>query len=181
MQQIIAIDLDDTTWEFNEPILARYNKKYDDTLMFDELTDWDVTKFIKPECKNYFKEFVTEDLFKNDIIIDDDVVRKLTTLNDKADIFFVTAAISKTLPWRYEKLKQYLPWVKDEQLIKLKNKNLFKCDVLIDDNADNCMYCHSVSYLINKPWNKNISVNERTCKRVNRITEAIDDILEALP
>lgn len=44
-----------------EKILVEYNKQYNDSLTLNDITDWEVKKFIKPECENIFTEFGTDE------------------------------------------------------------------------------------------------------------------------
>lgn len=150
---IVAIDLDDVCWDFVQPLLQKYNLMYNDNVHFEDITDWDIHQFLKPECKNVF-ELCTEGFFES-LYISQERKEWLETLNMVADIRFVTAGYSPTIPLRAELLKRELPFFKDYMLIKLAEKDLFKCNYLIDDNEQHCIDTDAIAYQIARPWNGN--------------------------
>lgn len=158
-RKIIACDMDDCLYEFVIPILDKYNLRYDDWVSYGDITDWDIHKFLKPECQNIFREFVTEGFFE-ELFIPDSTVEWLTTLNEMANVRFVTAGCSETIPWRAALLKRELDFFEDSMLVKLSDKELFMCDYLLDDNPVTCMKAiQSIPFVnvmqIRRPWNDN--------------------------
>ena len=55
----ILCDVDEVINNLVEKILVEYNKQYNDSLTLNDITDWEVKKFIKPECENIFTEYVS--------------------------------------------------------------------------------------------------------------------------
>lgn len=155
---IVGIDLDDVCWEFVRPLLEEYNLKYNDNVDYEDITDWNIHKFLKPECKNIFKEFATEEFFEK-LRIPPSIAGWLAALNGIADIKFVTAASSRTIPWRYKLLKRELDFFKDDMLVKLTDKKLMSCSYFIDDNSENCKavenFDMALTLQIARPWNGN--------------------------
>lgn len=162
---IVAIDLDDVCWDFVQPLLQKYNLMYNDNVHFEDITDWDIHQFLKPECKNVF-ELCTEGFFES-LYIPQERKEWLETLNMVADIRFVTAGCSETILWRSKLLKRELPFFKDYMLVKLSEKELFKTDFLIDDNEEHTINTDALAFLIKKPWNNNQGVEfSRACSRI---------------
>lgn len=162
---IVACDLDDVCWDFVQPLLQKYNLMYNDNVHFEDITDWDIHQFIKPECKNVF-ELCTEGFFES-LYIPQERKEWLETLNVIADVRFVTAGYSHTIPWRAELLKRELPFFKDYMLVKLAEKELIKADFLIDDNEEHTINTDALAFLISKPWNNNQGVEfSRACSRI---------------
>lgn len=150
---IVAIDLDDVCWDFVRPLLQKYNLLYNDNVHFEDITDWDIHQFLKPECKNVF-ELCTEGFFE-ELHIPQEHKEWLEALNMVADIRFVTAGCSETILWRAKLLKRELPFFKDYMLVKLSEKDLIRVDYMIDDNESNCNNTNAISYMISRPWNDN--------------------------
>lgn len=151
--------MDDVCYEFVAPLLSKYNLRYDDWVNYEDITEWDIHKFLKPECKNLFKEFATEEFFEG-LSIPKDVAEWLSALNIVADIKFVTAGSSKTIPWRKALLKRNLDFFTDSMLVKLRDKWLLDMDACIDDNPNTCKAVRAYSpktfvFQIAKPWNNN--------------------------
>lgn len=163
---VVGIDLDDTVWEFVKPLLNKYNLWYEDNVCYEDITDWDIHQFLKPECKNVFA-LCTAGFFDS-LHIDKDVVDWLTILNEIADLKFVSACASETVPWRAALLKRELPFFRDDMLIKLYDKSLFKCDYFIDDNEDHCNATDARAFLISRPWNDNkgVTIEHALCRVV---------------
>ena len=168
---VVSVDLDDVVWSFTTPLLTHYNLVYDDCVHIEDITEWDIHKFLKPQCKNVFKEFCTEGFFEK-LIIPQSTVDWLTVLNMISDLKFVSACYSSTVPLRSKTLNHYLPFFKDEMLIKLSDKSLIRTDYFIDDNEDNCNAVWDTNrtrvYMVNKPWNsqRGYSTNEALAKVV---------------
>ena len=167
---IVAIDLDDVCWEFVIPLLDKYNLRYDDWVSYGDIVDWDIHKFLKPECENIFEEFCTEGFFE-ELFIPASVSGWLSALNVIADIKFVSACASETVPWRAALLRRELDFYTDNMLVKLKDKELIKADYLVDDNADNCKNFDGRTFLISRPWNgyEGCSTDEALSKIVMEI------------
>lgn len=167
---VVACDMDDTIFEFVIPILDKYNLRYNDFVSYGDITNWNIHKFLKPECKNVFEEFVTEGFFE-ELFIPVSTVGWLSALSEIANIRFVTAGCSKTIPWRAELLKRELDFFEDSMLIKLSDKELLMCDYLIDDNPITCMKAvQTIPFVdvmqIKRPWNddKGYEIDEALSK-----------------
>ena len=49
-KEIIAVDVDDVTLDLVGTWLQKYNKDYKDNLTKNQILEWNVQKFVKPEC-----------------------------------------------------------------------------------------------------------------------------------
>ena len=176
MLMTVMIDLDDVVWDFVGTLIEKYNKKYEDSIEKSDIKDWKISLFLKPECENIFKEFVNEDFFK-DLSIDTDIKTCLTLINEYADLYFVTAGHSKTIPHRARVLKRELDWFRDVQLVKLTDKSKFVCDYSVDDNVDNCFNSRGQAYLITQPWNERVDISETEIIRVKSTVDALNKVL----
>lgn len=162
---VVAVDMDDTLYSFVKPLLHKYNLWYNDNVHYEDITDWNIHQFLKPECENVF-ELCTPGFFES-LHIPQENKEWLETLNVIANVRFVTAGCSETILWRAELLKRELPFFKDYMLVKLSEKGLFKADFLIDDNEEHTINTDATSYLIKKPWNNNQGVEfSRACSRI---------------
>lgn len=157
-EPVVALDMDDTLYEFVAPLLDRYNLRYDDWVCYWDITDWNIHQFLKPECKDIFKEFITEGFFE-ELSIPVSVTGWLSALNEIADVKFVTAGSSRTIPWREALLKRELDFFEDNMLAKLSDKWLLDTDYFVDDNPKTCemmqLNPHVRVYQIARPWNYN--------------------------
>lgn len=154
---IVALDMDDTLYEFVIPLLNKYNLRYDDWVSYDDINNWDIHQFLKPECKNIFSEFATEGFFE-ELFIPTSIVGWLSALNMISHIRFVTAGHSETIPWRAALLRRELDFFEDSMLVKLTDKSILISDYFVDDNEATCRQVRimipNVKILqISRPWN----------------------------
>lgn len=157
----IGIDIDDTiTTNFTQTLLDLYNKKYNDNLSLSDITDYDLQRFLKPECEDVFAEFIDE-AFIMSLNIPSSTIDALTKLNAEHEIFFITAAFPNSIEWRDKLLKTYLPWYNVNQLIMCRAKYLLDIDFLIDDNPNNFADAKYQGIIIDKPWNQQAEASYR--------------------
>ena len=57
----ILCDIDEVVDNLTECVIKRYNEKYHDNLDFSSVTEYDLTKFTKPECKDIISEFCNKE------------------------------------------------------------------------------------------------------------------------
>lgn len=161
----IGVDIDQVLNNMLEKIIPIYNQKYDDTLLFGDITGYDLRPFIKPECKNIFSEFANDELIMS-LEMAPDAVHVLTELSTHHDLYFVTAGHPYTMRARDDWLQKHLPFYKSRQLIGCCDKHLLNIDVLIDDYEDNLIGGHYYKLLFDKPWNKHVSTRIFNIKRI---------------
>lgn len=169
----VAIDIDDVIWDFVTPLLRNYNLRYNDNVHKEDIIDWDIHQFLKPECKNIFKEFVTPEFITNELVISENTIEIIKILNNLCDLHFVTASHSKILYHKAEKIREYIPCIKDSQIDKLSDKSKFVCDILVDDNPDNIKNAYGKGILVAQPWNCNETI-ERLSPRQAMLRALLD-------
>lgn len=169
-KQIVGVDIDETINNQISAILVKYNKKYNDNLTINDITDYNIQKFLKPTCKNIFKEFCSKKFLKK-LKMTQETIKALTELNDKYTLYFVTSAHPKTLEVRDKWLSKYLPWYSSKQLIVCRRKSLLQLDWLVDDCFDNLIHGTYSKILITKKWNENIDTYKLGIPRVSSIVE----------
>lgn len=181
----VAVDLDDTVWDFVSPLLERYNKAYNDNVKKEQITDWNIHSFLKPECKCIFAEFGDDDFYSK-LRIKPSTKRRLKCINRHANLYFVTACHSATMLNRSKALTRELPWFNDNQLVKLGAKQKFKCDYLVDDSIDNCIDVYGEALLVAQPWNKKVDIkllggrHSLPQLRVSDVDEALNVVIKAI-
>jgi 5'-nucleotidase len=156
----IAIDIDDTISEFVENWLRIYNKDFNDNLKKEDILDWNISQFVKPEAKgtiyNYINKprvFRTAKPIKNALPI-------INKFREKAKrIIYVTAndGAGAKLPWLFK----YGFIHTSEDFVVAYDKSLIRADILIDDRPENVMSFKGWGILLTQPWNQNIDYEGR--------------------
>lgn len=149
---VVGCDIDEVINMQIKEILKLYNAKYNDFLKYEDMTNYNIQRFLKSQCKHLFEEFCTDEFIEGlQISLDD--IDILTKLNSECQLYFCTArhpyVIAATDRW----LEKNLPWYHSGQLIRCKDKYLLKLDYLIDDYIGNLVGGSYRKIMITRPWN----------------------------
>ena len=150
---IIAVDVDDVIISLVPIWLYLYNNDYKDNLSKNNIIDWQIDKFVKPECGqniyNYIEDPRIYDLCKPV----ENSFEAISILREQARIIFVTSATIGCAGRKYVWLKEHGYINKLEDYVEAKDKYLINYDYLIDDNYANIEYSNKNNYLFSAPWN----------------------------
>ena len=75
-------------------------------------------------------------------------------------VYIVTATSPESFVWKMTWFKKYFPFFNTNNVIRMMDKSLFKCDILIEDCLEqliNHKLCHRVC--LDYPWNQTINDN----------------------
>jgi len=139
----IILDIDDTIAHSLSEWLRIYNFKYNDNLTTQDITDWDITKFVK--CGNdIFNILEKPDFYKNILPIDGSVqfVNYLKSLGHR--VIFVTTPYGKSAGKKLEWLCKhgFLPSKSKfhKDYVECNDKSLILADYIIDDKTSTIEY-----------------------------------------
>jgi 5'-nucleotidase len=151
----VGIDLDTTLNNLDEVWIQWYNKEYNDNLTVEDMIDWDVTKYVKPECgKDMYKFLWTPGLFRS-LGIRPYAQGVCNMLSRYFDLYIVTASHPNVVPDKWAWVEKHLPFIPYERFIPLKEKNLLDMDYLIDDGPHNIeAFTKGTPVIIDMPYNR---------------------------
>lgn len=148
----IAIDVDNTINDYTIKALKYYNQKYDDNVQYDSILKYDLQSYLKPECKDIYKEFEASDDSVH-LELFTECKTALAILKERYSIIFVTAAPEASLVLKKRWLMAKLDWDEEPTLIRCVDRPSLKMiDVLIDDCLDN-LYGPYDGIIYAQPWN----------------------------
>ena len=164
---IIAFDVDDVLASLVPVWLEAYNKDYNDNLTFDQITAWDITQFVKPECGKKIYDYLEASLY--------DKVQPLTNsfcavqkAREIGRVIFVTSCIPSHMGRKFCWLNDHGFDVGRDDYFECSDKSLIFADALIDDNPENLeVFRGQYKVLVDKPWNEK-------CKEFIRIDTFAD-------
>jgi 5'-nucleotidase len=186
MSLIIGIDIDDVICDLVLAWVKRYNEKYSDNLAVKEITDWDISKFVKPECGKKIYDLLIKNLY-DDVLPVFGAIRGIHTLRETGHkIIYITNFCPTTAGKKYEWLSQYQLLDSEDIYMETTQKTrlckAFRIDALIDDKAETIQNLHKacVGILFDKPWNHSISYSPRakSWKDVLEFIRKIEEIKE---
>ena len=165
---IIAIDIDNTLWDFSNLWIDYYNRQYNDNINpFDE-GDYSIGVKLSEEKAQKVYSVLDNPMFyeylyrnQNADLIKENVLA-LKYLNDNHDVYIVTSTIYTHLYYKIRVFLKIFDFIKPEQIITMNNKWLFNADLFIDDNPivlQNCLNNDKNVLKINQFYNSNIRCN----------------------
>lgn len=163
--------MDEVLNNMTAKLIPLYNAKYDDNLKYEDITEYNIRPFIKPECKHLFEEFV-DDAFYASLDVAEGAVEVLSELQKENDIYFATAGHPYTMRARDNWLEQHFgSFYRSGSLISIREKQLLKVDVLVDDFEENIIGGSYYGVLVDKPWNRCVPTRLYRMQRIAKLTE----------
>lgn len=167
----IGIDIDGVTNDLHKPWLELYNKESGDNLTVEDLTQFDVTKSVRPGWRRKMYDLLnTENLFRNAPMQEGAYHGIMSLIANGHSVYFVSAfypyvqgCVEKT-KWLESVFPDFKPYL-NEMLIFTKAKYMIDVDVLIDDCERNLVKfidhkSNRYAFLFDQPWNKNLEKPE---------------------
>lgn len=138
-EQIILCDVDGVVVQgMLAEWLRRYNNDWDDDLSVDEITEWSLLPFVKPECGKKIYSYLNDVDFYDNLYIDGEClwgVRKLQEL-PSTRVVFLSAGIAGALG-KYKILNRHALISTEKDFICASDKSLVYGDAMIDDYEEN--------------------------------------------
>lgn len=157
--------MDDTMFPLNELIIPLYNEKYNDNLTIDKITDYNFNHILKPECKDYWGEFMSDDII-NQMQPLEDSVWVLKQFSNLIDLYCVTSGHPYTMGARHDLMSEHhSTWYNQIRMYRMPNKSFLPFEFMIDDYLEHFRGFEGVGLLLNRPWN----LGKETPENVHRM------------
>lgn len=155
---IIMCDIDDVLNDLIPKTLALYNSRTGKNIQFEHLTEYSFYDCLSPEDANGIIELFKEKKLWDSLRPLPGAQKGLRTLiNHGHSVYLATATLPETFPWKIDWLKKYFSFINADNVIRIKNKGLLNCDIMIDDNLDQLASNICERIVLNYPWNQNDS------------------------
>lgn len=152
------IDIDGVLNTLDTTVIEVYNEDSGDSLSPQDITEYHIEKFVKPEyAENFYKYFLDKRVWQRINVIDScqDVIKKLW--DEGYNIIFVTKTECENLVKKRNWLNRTFPFIGANNMRKIlfsaPNKQLIRADIAIDDSLDNLLgdrtyysLCYDKSY-----------------------------------
>lgn len=151
---IVAIDLDNTLNNFADFWRRRINQKYGYYVEQSELKNYDMAANFPTLDREQVEEFLNRYDIWRDLTPTNGAQEIVKALNMTDEVYIVTARHG--LPQYYPTfvwLRRYFPYIPEKHIIFAQNKELIRCDVLIDDCPANLIRDDCVTLQYTQPWN----------------------------
>ena len=176
----ILVDMDEVLADLIPSWLSHYNRDYNHNLTAEDLTEWDTSKFTKPECgKKIYDYFKTPGLFRNLSVrpyakefiqnLMDNNYRVLIVSDSPAghaycDYANDMASVSNPADDKRRWLEEHFPMIDSKDIIFTGKKWFVQGDVIVDDKPTTFLEFQNRNrnaILIDQPYNRYITTPHR--------------------
>ena len=156
----ICCDMDDTIERLVPVWCTWLNNKYGLNVDYYGITDWDICKFFPTLTKNEVFEPLWIPEFWDDVKPHTSAQRILCKLIEEGhDVYICTNTHYAIAKEKFDRcLFKHFPFLDRHKLILTSNKQMIKCDILIDDGVHNIIGDY-IGILMNTPYNESFDVN----------------------
>lgn len=174
---ILAIDCDNVLCGLQTTITNEFNERYGTTYTLK-----DFKKYNLSECLNKTDAINMKTIYGEHGIYDKveplpnakNAIQRLKRAGH--EIYIIT----DTIPAIFEEKVNWIRYnfdIDEGHIISMRDKWLFKCDIMVEDNLDNLLGgYHYDRILFNYPWNQDVRDEVYDIHRVQNWSEAIDII-----
>lgn len=152
----IICDVDEVLNDFGTKLLALYNSRTDSSLTYEDLTAYNFYDCFSSDVADGLCELFTDkELWDSLKPLPGSQKGLKTLINSGHDVFLATATVPTNFAWKVDWLSEYFPFIPSDNIIRIMNKGLLNCDLMIDDHITNLTsnICNRV--ILDKPWNRN--------------------------
>ena len=149
----VGIDIDNVTCNTTEAVLAHYNEKFNDNLKVDDIKDYYIEQFVKPEAREIIpRYFEDKEMWKRVHVINQKAIQWLI---DNTHVWWVTSTQCINIPKKESFLKRNFQNIDvSDRLIRATNKQMLMFDYAIDDYHKNLKGGAYQPVCIAYPWNE---------------------------
>lgn len=182
---IVACDFDNLLNNLTEKTIELYNKQNNKNIKMSDLTEYSFYNCLDKEDSDGITK-----LFKNKALWDSltpipgakEGLQKLLDMGHR--VYIVTATAPENFLWKISWLKKYFPFFNPDNVVRMKDKSLFKCEIMVEDDYQqliNHKLCNRIC--LTYPWNirdENVDFvyDIRRCNNWSEILEAVKQIEE---
>lgn len=155
---VLCIDVDNVLGNLQEAVVNVFNERCGTKYTVDHFTDYNVENVLPVKeavaMKKMYGESGIYDYVKP-LAGSQECLQKL--INDGHQVYLVTDAIPKNYNDKVKWIKHFYPFVDEAHIVAMKHKNMFRCDIMIEDNMQNLLSgVHYDRICIDYPWNRNV-------------------------
>jgi 5'(3')-deoxyribonucleotidase len=178
-KETVFCDVDDVVAGLCTEWIRLYNAEYDDTLRREDVTDWNIAKFVKPECgADIFKYLHRKDLYDGVLPIDGAWEGVFALREMGYRVVFATACNISMAGLKLQWLDDHGFLSMDmrgisKDYIEINDKHLLRGGTLIDDYPVNLDGFEGRRLLFSAPHNQSLSDDEFVFTRAADWTEVV--------
>lgn len=174
----ILIDIDDVLNNLCETWCETLNERYGTTVGYQDVTEWDISKFFPELTKDQVFEPLHEPELWSRVKPKEGTVECVKKMiDDGHEVYLCTSTDYRNIQYKYVNFVQkYFPFIDWKHVIVIGKKQLIKADFLIDDYVNNLVGGLYVKLLMSAPHNLSYPAEKSEMFRVESLADAYDFI-----
>jgi 5'(3')-deoxyribonucleotidase len=154
---IIGVDVDSVVCNTTHCVLQQHYEDTGELLTIDDIKSYYIENYVGDDYKDdFYLIFYKKEMWKRLELIPY-CVDVIESLHNRGEIiYFITSSEIENLPKKARFLQRTFPFLNvRKRFITTQNKQMIKCDVLIDDYEKHLICGDYQGILMNYPWNAN--------------------------
>jgi 5'-nucleotidase len=180
MQKRIAIDMDEVVADAISRYLEWYERDFGLRLSLTDLHGKKPRHVVPPEHYERVRDYPMQKGFFRDLPVIEDSIEVIRELNERFDVFFVTAAMQfpLSLPEKFDWIETHFPFISWERRIFCGRKDMIDADYLIDDHEFNLKSFKGQGIIFTSPHNVHVTGYPRAnnWQEVREMMEGWEDL-----
>lgn len=153
---IIVCDIDNILNNLAEKVIEIYNLYAKKNIQFSDITSYNFYDCLPREDADcIFSLFKEKELWDSLKPLDGSQNNLKKLIKKGHQVYLATATDPINFEWKIAWLKQYFPFIPEDNVIRIIDKGLLKADVIIDDCIDNLIISFAERVCLDYPWNHN--------------------------
>ena len=160
-EYVIGCDIDGVVANLLKRWVHIYNTDYNDSLDWEKIDEWDVSKFVKPECGKSIFQYLLDKRLYNDVEPVDNAVWGINKIRDFGYRFvFITHSPIQTAGCKFDWLNTVGIKTLSKDYIEAEDKSFFATKWLVEDSPTTLANTHpsTIPVAFTTPYNKNVKV-----------------------
>lgn len=151
----ILVDVDGVVADLCTNWLAFYNRDYNDSVQLEQITEWDIHKFLKPECGTKMYEYLKDPSIYDEVkpIPGAQEAIEYLRIHGEKIAYLTSGFFTSKAEWLHRHGFLLGSWQFAKDIVVASDKSLIHGDVLIDDGLHNITDPER-SILFDQPWNQ---------------------------
>ena len=135
----LSIDMDEVITDTAKKLKDYYCRDFGISIREEDLPGKDLKQVVIPEHFSKFHEYLNSEGFFADLEIMPDAKEVLEKLNEKYELFIVSAALEfpNSLKDKFSWISENLPFISWKQICLCGTKSIIQTDIMIDDRTRN--------------------------------------------
>ena len=155
---VLCVDIDNTINNLQESVIKQFNKKHKTKYVLDDFQDYNVENVLPVKEAVAMKDmYIKHGVYDNvkPLAGSQDVLQKL--ISEGHQVYLVTDSHPAIFEEKVQWVKHFFPFIGSEHIVAMKHKNLFRCDLMIEDNIQNILSgVHYHRVCLDYAWNQKV-------------------------